>query len=175
MWLEDAVQEIKIRIWRLGDRALTVRNPATFAKVVARAAVVDFMRAHCRKRGKQAATVVTFTDVAVEWSSHVEGGDAAPFWDPAELRQSSLQVEAGGDAAAESGVLDLQLALRRLSELEVDVIRLYAHGFDLAEIAEQLRFPHEVELDTAEVQELLRGAIARVRELSGRPFDIGAD
>lgn len=159
MYIEDVIQEAKVRLWKAGDSVV----PERAAGVVAKRAAIDFMRRHGRKRGRQAADVSTFSDLAPDL------GEEGNYDLECQLSYIGAGVSAG-DLDVQVEIIDLRLALRKLPETEREIVRLYTlYGFHLSEIGQQLG------LSEGRVQMLLRHAIDTVRALSGLDVDIGAD
>lgn len=152
-WMDDCLQEIKLRIWRAGPETSN-----SLAGVIAQRAAIDFMRSNGRRRGKQAAQVSTFSELAAR--------QASPEDEP--LVELGL-VAKDGDPEVAACMIDLRDALATLQARERTIISLYVlYGFPLWRIGEQLG------ISPSRVQQLLSRSILKVRRLTG-VFDIGAE
>lgn len=153
-WMDDCLQEIKVRLWKAGPD-----TSASLAGVIAQRASIDFMRSNGRRRGKQAAQVSTFSELAAR--------QASPESDEP-LAELGL-VTKDGDPEIAACMIDLRDALATLQGRERTIISLYVlYGFPLWRIGEQLG------ISPSRVQQLLSRSIVKVRRLCGT-FDIGAE
>lgn len=139
--VEDAVQEIFVRLWQTADRFDPTRAKlVTWVMLISRRHLIDRLRRQA-VRPDRAALDETRNDA---------GGAVAP----PEPEPSA--------AEADEGRLRLKRQLARLPELQRTVIeRAYFQGFSLREIASQLDAP----LGT--VKSALSRGLARLREIEG--------
>ncbi|MFM7050591.1 MAG: RNA polymerase sigma factor [Planctomycetota bacterium] len=139
--VEDAVQEIFVRLWQTADRFDPTRAKlVTWVMLITRRHLIDRLR-------RQAVR----PDRAALDESHNDAGGAIA---PPEPEPSA--------AEADEGRLRLKRQLARLPELQRTVIeRAYFQGVSLREIASQLDAP----LGT--VKSALSRGLARLREIEG--------
>lgn len=139
--VEDAVQEIFVRLWQTADRFDPTRAKlVTWVMLITRRHLIDRLRRQAVRPDR----------AALDESRNDAGGAIAP----PEPEPSA--------AEADEGRLRLKRQLARLPELQRTVIeRAYFQGFSLREIASQLDAP----LGT--VKSALSRGLARLREIEG--------
>jgi RNA polymerase sigma-70 factor (ECF subfamily) len=138
--VDDAVQEVFVRLWRTADRFDPHRAKlVTWVMLLTRRHLIDRLRRNGARPDRR----------ALDESRGDAGGAVAPAARPS-------------DAELDEGRERLRRGLSRLPELQRTVIeRAYLQGFSLREIADQLDTP----LGT--VKSALSRGLARLREHAG--------